>query len=146
MDVPIPRAVEGHRRLPSHGDATATSVIADVLARRAAWIDFDTRHRAHLSTRDRDADDLRTLLLSSAAYLPDRADPDCAGSVFAGYGDEAVMQQVRQCLMRQRCPAVFHLAQARLSFARFHRLRRLVPGTCFSGPNLTGTCPSSCRG
>jgi tRNA A-37 threonylcarbamoyl transferase component Bud32 len=117
---------DGHRRELSHGDATCNNVIVDPVARRAAWIDFDTRHRAHLSTPDRHADDLRTLLFSGAACLPEQADSDCAESVFAGYGDEAVVQQVRRCLLRQRCPAVFHVAQAPLSFARFHKLRRLV--------------------
>ncbi len=116
----------GHRRALSHGDATCNNVVVDQVARSAAWIDFDTRHRAHLTTLDRHADDLRTLLLSSAACLPERADPDCVESVFAGYGDEAVAQQVRQFLLRQSCPAVFHIAQTRLSFARFHKLRRLV--------------------
>lgn len=120
------READGDRRLLSHGDATCNNVIVDSVMRSAAWIDFDTRHRAHLSTADRLADDLRTLLFSSAACLPERADADCVESVFAGYGDEAVVQQVKQDLVRQSWPAVFHVAQASLSFARFHKLRRLV--------------------
>lgn len=120
------READGNRLALSHGDATCNNVIVDQMAHSAAWIDFDTRHRAHLATPDRHADDLRALLLSSAACLSERADPDCAETVFEGYGDETIMQQVRQCLMRQCCPDVFHVAQAGLSFARYHKLRRLV--------------------
>lgn len=120
------READGHRLALSHGDATCNNVIVDQGACSAAWIDFDTRHRTDLSTQNRCADDVRALLFSSAASLPERADSDCTESVFAGYGDEAVVQQVRQCLIRECFPAVFHLAQARLSFARYHKLRRLV--------------------
>ena len=116
----------GQTQALSHGDATCNNVIVDRAGHSAAWIDFDTRHRAHLSPLERHADDLRALLLSSAAHLPEQADGDCAESVFAGYGDEAVVQHLRQSLMYQSCPAVFHIAQADLSFARFQKLRRLV--------------------
>ena len=96
------------------------------MTRFAAWIDFDTRHRAHLSAADRRVDDLRTLMLSSAACLPERADSDCVASVLVGYGDEAFVQQARNCLLRQCRSSVFHVAQAPLSFSRFHKLRRLI--------------------
>jgi tRNA A-37 threonylcarbamoyl transferase component Bud32 len=117
---------DGHKRALSHGDATCNNVIVDRAERSAAWIDFDTRHRAHLSALDCQADDLRALLFSSAAWLPEGADADCAESVLAGYGNEAVVEHLRQSLVRQTCPTVFHTAQADLSFARFHKLRNLL--------------------
>ena len=121
---------DGQIRALTHGDATCNNVVVDRAERSAAWIDFDTRHRAHLSTLERRADDLRALLLSSAACLPEHADADCAESVLAGYGDEGVVQHLRQSLMRQSRPTVFHIAQADMAFDRFHNLRRRVVGKC----------------
>jgi hypothetical protein len=114
----------------SHGDATCNNVVVDRAEHSAAWVDFDTRHRAHLSTLERHADDLRALLLSSAACLPEQSDADCAESVFAGYGDEAVVKHLRRSLMGQTCPTVFHVAQTDLSFARFQKLRRIIVAEC----------------
>jgi tRNA A-37 threonylcarbamoyl transferase component Bud32 len=120
------REREGDTQPLSHGDATCNNVIVDQETRVAAWIDFDTRHRADLSTPERHADDLRSFLLSSAGCLPEQADADCVARVFAGYGDEAISQQLRRSLLGQRRPIVFQIAQAPLSFARFQRLRQLV--------------------
>jgi tRNA A-37 threonylcarbamoyl transferase component Bud32 len=125
---------DGHARALSHGDATCNNVVVDRAGSTAAWIDFDTQHRVDLSTVERHADDLRALLFSSVACLPESADADCVASVLAGYSDEAVVEQLRQCLMRQNCPSVFHIAQADLSFARFHKLRKLIVAE-FGGQN-----------
>lgn len=127
---------DGLSRTLSHGDATCNNVVVDRVAHSATWIDFDTRHRTHLSAVDCLADDLRTLLFSSAACLPERADADCVECVFGGYGDEAIVQSAKNYLLRQRGSTVFQIAQASLSFDRFHKLRRLIvsPGV----PNCVG--------
>jgi hypothetical protein len=117
---------EGDDQPLSHGDATCNNVIVDRETCAAEWIDFDTRHRPQLSTPERHADDLRTLLFSSAGCLPEGDATKCVASVIIGYGDEAIVQQLLRNLLGQRNPMVFQIAQAPLSFDRFQRLRQMV--------------------
>lgn len=112
----------------SHGDATCHNVIVNLSTASAEWIDFDMRHERSLPAVEQHADDLRALLFSSAACLPAGLQVMSAERTLAGYGDPAVVRQLRRSLERPHCPAVFHLAQGPVSYAEYWRLWRSLRG------------------
>lgn len=112
----------------SHGDATCHNVIVNLDTSSATWIDFDTSHLAHIAAADRHADDVRTLLFSSATKLSVSDYGRCAESVFSGYGHDDVLRRVQGQVVDRRCPTVFHLAQSPLGCTAFDRLRQTVVG------------------
>jgi len=99
----------------SHGDATSRNVIVNLETNTADWIDFDMRHRKNLSSVIRRADDLRTLLWSSACCLDPVHYPDCARTVFEGYADREIIEAVQQMTRDRMSRSVFQLSQAPLS-------------------------------
>jgi hypothetical protein len=110
----------------SHGDATCQNVIIDLPESSATWIDFDMRHRGAVATGDRHADDLLTLLRSTACHLPASTYEECTRSLFAGYGDLPILLSVQERFSADRCPSIFHLAQAPLRRTAYLHLRRVI--------------------
>lgn len=110
----------------SHGDATCHNVIVDLPHNASTWIDFDTRHLIHFDASERFADDLRTLLFSSAACLPEVHDEQAVRHVFGSYDDTGIVRTMQRRLSAQRCPSTAELAQAPLNFADYSALREMV--------------------
>jgi tRNA A-37 threonylcarbamoyl transferase component Bud32 len=110
----------------SHGDATCENVIIWGNDNRAAWIDFDMRHRIHVATLDRQADDLRALIWSSAAMLESTDFPDVVEFSCQGYSDPKVIGRMREMTHQTRRPTLFQLAQAPLRRVDFERLRSTI--------------------
>jgi hypothetical protein len=111
----------------SHGDATCHNVVVSLSTASAAWIDFDMRHDWRHPVVERHADDLRALLFSSAACLPPALHARCVQQMLGGYGEPQVAGQLCRSLEQSRCPTVFQLAQAPVSYADYRRLCRLLP-------------------
>jgi hypothetical protein len=110
----------------SHGDATCHNVIVNLSTAAVEWIDFDMRHWRSVPADERRADDLRALLFSAAACLSPADYAKCVEQVLTGYGGPRTVSALRQSLDRQRCPTVFQLAQAPMSYADYFQLRRLL--------------------
>jgi hypothetical protein len=107
----------GTQQSISHGDATVNNVIVHTKTQSACWIDFDTRHLPHLSEPDRHADDLRALIYSAAAHLPQTCFPRLAAELIASCPERLVLQRFHQRLTTDwRRPNTFQLAQASLSW------------------------------
>jgi hypothetical protein len=115
---------DGIRQSTSHGDATANNVIVDFNKRTACWIDFDTRHRPHLSEADRRTDDLRALIYSSAVHLPASRFPELADILIAAQFDDAIVRNFRQRLTKEWIDlTAAQLAQAPLHWSAATALR-----------------------
>lgn len=110
----------------SHGDATCRNVVVNLATNTAHWIDFDMRHRRGLSPVTRQADDLRALLWSSAAWLTSARSPDCVAALAAGYPDTHIWAEVQRMMGHPTCPSVFQLSQAALSVEDLAGLRTAV--------------------
>lgn len=110
----------------SHGDATCRNVILDQETSTAQWIDFDMRHRSHLSPAIRHADDLRALIWSSAARLEASTYHACIAAACAGYGDRDTSREMGRLIDKRVCPTVFQLGQAEISAADFAKLRHAI--------------------
>lgn len=100
----------------SHGDATVNNVIVNLKTQSARWIDFDTRHLPHLPEPDRHADDLRALIYSAAAHLPQSCFAPLAAE-FVASSPTSTVHRFRQRLTTDwRRLNTFQLAQAPLSW------------------------------
>jgi len=110
----------------SHGDATCENVIIQGSDNRAAWIDFDMRHRLSVAAIDRHADDLRALIWSSAAMLEPTGFHEVVSSTCDGYSDPKVIGRMREMTHQTRRPTLFQLAQAPLRRVDFERLRSTI--------------------
>ncbi len=108
----------------SHGDATSRNVCIDSQSGTAVWIDFDTRHRREVSAMERASDDFRALIFSSATAMDDVHFDQLAESCFRTLKS---LTDIRDFLARlswnYACASIFQLAQAPLSYRRFHGLR-----------------------
>lgn len=110
----------------SHGDATCHNVIVDLERNAAAWIDFDTTHRAGLACVERLADDVRALLFSSIVCAPPAIHDLCVRTVLDGYDHAPIVSQLQSALRAQACPTVMELAQAPLDFTTYRQLRESI--------------------
>ncbi len=107
----------GIRQSISHGDATVKNVIVHSKAQSARWIDFDTRHLPHQTEPARHADDLRALIYSAAANLPQTCHSRLAAEFIASRPEEPVAHRFHQRLTNDwRRLNTFQLAQAPLSW------------------------------
>lgn len=106
----------GIRQSISHGDATVNNVLVDAKTHSATWIDFDTRHHPQLCKLDRHADDLRALIYSAAAHLPQSCFAPLAAE-FVASSPTSTVHRFRQRLTTDwRRLNTFQLAQAPLSW------------------------------
>ena len=109
----------------SHGDATVDNVIIRVELQSAQWIDFDIRHLPSLSEADRQSDDLRSLISSTAVILPVTCYQRLADMAVASMSDRFLMDRFRKRLISDWIrPTTFHLAQAPLSWTAANALSR----------------------
>lgn len=108
----------------SHGDATCENVIVSMSSGSAEWIDFDMRHEWSVASDQRHADDLRSLVFSSAACLPTSLHGACVESLLSGYCEPRIVRKFGQMLEVQGCPNVFQLAQGAISYSGYCNLRR----------------------
>ena len=110
----------------SHGDATAENVIIDTPNRSACWIDFDTRHRPSLRAIERQADDLRALVFSTAFHLPQSQYQQLSVRLRDSYNRREAIEHFRNGLSNWHRPNTFQLAQAPLRFASARALRDIL--------------------
>jgi len=100
----------------SHGDATARNVLVCRESRSAVWIDFDTRHFLERSEQERQAEDIRVLLFSSATKFINFEFRQFANA----FSKVMIPQNVIKCLKTQlevskQQMTTFQLAQSPLS-------------------------------
>ena len=122
----------------SHGDATAGNVRVDLERGTAGWFDFDMRHRRRLSEQYRHADDLRAFAFSCAAS---QSEP--SGEFFAElitfYCDLTTRREIVIRLQNDwQRPICFHLAQAPLSYERYHEFRKTLLARLAAESSRTG--------
>jgi hypothetical protein len=131
--------IHGEAWQVSHGDATSSNVLVDLErseaggnpvdhAGEAIWFDFDMRHCWKLPARQRQADDLRALIYSSAVAVACNDYQDFAATVAQALKKAppvalAFCQRIKSDWQQ---PTVFHLAQAPLPFAAQSELSRLL--------------------
>lgn len=127
---------DANSSIVSHGDATCRNVIVDLDAQTANWIDFDMQHRPHLPILNRNADDVRALLCSSAACLDLTCYEQCLAAVHDGYGHRQVFEVLSSHWKTSAIPSVFILAQAPLRYGEMLYLQRLVVLKCQGSNNL----------
>lgn len=115
---------DGIHQSISHGDATANNVIVDFNNWTAYWIDFDTRHRPEIPEVERRADDLRTLIYSAAASLPQSSFPKLADVLAAARIDLTTIACFQHRLAHESdYLTVAQLAQAPLGWSAASALR-----------------------
>lgn len=121
---------DGESRPLSHGDATVHNVIVAPQSSRAQWLDFETSHDPRMATMNRQADDIRALLFSAAAYIPAQYLTQFT-AVLEAYPHLPVVEQLRQRLKTNWSrPNVFQLAQAPLTYQQHQRLMAaLIPNS-----------------
>ena len=127
VELAVVALAEFHRLGFTHGDAMAENVLVDLDAGVAHWLDFETIHDSRRPMAWRRADDVRALLTTTLI----RTSPEqLAGTlqlILDAYANEEVTRQLAANFASTwRRPLAFHLAQAALSFDRFHDLARLM--------------------
>lgn len=111
----------------SHGDATLRNVQFDPATGRAAWFDFDTAHRAEVSTDARHADDLRAFLWSAVAEAADIRVLDLVETIRLAYVEPAPWWFFRSRLRSGEIHfSTFHLAQAGPTLERQAELNAIL--------------------
>lgn len=107
---------DGQTRRLSHGDATAENVCVDDLRQSACWFDFDMRHRPGIPEIHRHADDLRSLIFSSAVHLAADQYDQLAQVFVTEVRSPDLLAEFRFNLAGiRRHPNTLHLAQAPLT-------------------------------
>lgn len=107
---------DGQTRRLSHGDATADNVCVDDLRQNACWFDFDMRHRPGIPEIHRHADDLRSLIFSSAVHLAADQYDQLAQVFVTEVRSPDLLAEFRFNLAGiRRHPNTLHLAQAPLT-------------------------------
>ena len=118
---------DGRHQSISHGDATSRNVIVDLDRAAACWIDFDIRHRPEISEWDRQADDLRALVFSSAVELPESSFPELAIVIKSIVARETFFE--RLCTRFETHGAdltTFQLAQSPLPLSKLRLLQSAI--------------------
>lgn len=112
----------------SHGDLHLDNILCDLDRERAALIDFDTRHEFGAGQTQRQADDLRTVLLELIG-LPDERWLPAAAAFIAEYGDASVLGELTRHLFVPRGFAriLFYIKTNSSSIRRIEpRLEKLI--------------------
>ena len=111
----------------THADAMADNVMVDLDTGVARWFDFETVHDSDLPLAWRHADDLRALVTTCFYRVAAAQQPTLVHRIAEAYGDAEVTTLLasffRSPLQR---PLAFHLGQARLSFAEWRELGKLL--------------------
>ena len=127
----IERAVvslaELHRLGFTHADAMAENVLVDLEAGVAHWFDFETVHDASRPMAWRRSDDLRALLVTCLMRTAAEERAETLRLILDVYGNEAVTRLLATSFASvwQR-PLAIHFVQARMSFAGFQEIGRLL--------------------
>ena len=109
----------------SHGDATVNNVIVDFDNGSAYWIDFDMRHQPDVLERDRQTDDLHSLIYSAAAHLSTSRFREVAAILVNSGIDNALLEHFRSRLEKEWIHlSPFQLAQAPLRWSVAMALRQ----------------------
>jgi hypothetical protein len=134
-DVKRQRAIERaaaaladfHRLGFTHADAMAENVLVDLDAGVAHWFDFETVHETERSVTWKRADDVRALVGTCLARtVPERLH-ETLRLIVNAYTDKDVTRLLAGSFTSVwRRSLAFHLAQAGLSFERFHQIGRLL--------------------
>jgi hypothetical protein len=121
-------ALAGFHRLGfTHGDAMAENVLVDLEVGVARWFDFETVHDPSRSMLWRRADDVRALLATCLVRTGPEKRAETLALILDVYADEEVTPLLAASFTSiWRRSLIFHLAQARLDFAWFQEVGRLL--------------------
>jgi hypothetical protein len=118
---------EFHRLGFTHADAMAENVLVDLDSGVAHWFDFETVHEAGRSLTWKRADDVRALVGSCLVRtVPDKLQETLRLIVDAYTDDDVTRLLAVSFKSVWRRSLAFHLAQAQLSFERFHQIGRIL--------------------
>lgn len=110
----------------SHGDATCHNIVINLESANAQWIDFDMRHRTDIAPQIRHADDLRSLIWSSACFVAQCDYADLVTTICSYYGDFNVVRAMQIMTRRANFRSTFQLAQAPLETNAFQQLQQQI--------------------
>lgn len=117
-------------RITTHADATADNVLLKDELKEAFWIDFETCHLGREAETSRKADDLLTLLCSSARHFDTGVWPTVLPSSLAAYPDPEIREAAVKMLSReQQRPVVYRYIQTRLGVAEMKQVAGLLTQT-----------------
>ena len=118
---------EFHRLGFTHADAMAENVLVDLDAGVAHWFDFETVHAPDRSITWKRADDVRALVGTCLVRTVPEKLQDTLNIIVNAYTDRDVTRLLAMSFTSVwRRSLAFHLAQAGLSFERFHEIGRLL--------------------
>jgi hypothetical protein len=118
---------EFHRLGFTHADAMAENVLVDLEAGVAHWFDFETVHESDRSMTWKRADDVRALVGTCLVRTVPEKLPQTLRLIVDAYTDHDVTRLLAASFTSVwRRSLAFHLAQAGLSFERFHQIGRLL--------------------
>ena len=118
---------EFHRLGFTHADAMAENVLVDLEAGVAHWFDFETVHESSRSLTWKRADDVRALVGTCLIRtVPEKLNETLLLIVNAYTDRDVTRLLARSFTSVWRRSLAFHLAQASLSFERFHEIGRLL--------------------
>ena len=115
----------------SHGDSHLDNILYDSESDQATLIDFDTRHERNLNATQRQADDLKTVLLELLSLRNDDwIEP--ANCFLKEYGDATVLNELaRELVIPHGVAKIFWFTRTGCSATRnieqrYHRLQRIL--------------------
>lgn len=118
---------EFHRLGFTHADAMAENVLVDLEADVAHWFDFETVHESGRSHTWKRADDVRALVGTCLVRTVPEKLNETLELIVNAYTDREVTRLLAMSFTSVwRRSLTFHLAQAGLSFERFHEIGRLL--------------------
>ena len=118
---------EFHRLGFTHADAMAENVLVDLDAGVAHWFDFETVHEPGRSVAWKRADDVRALVGTCLIRTVPEKLNETLKIIVNAYTDREVTRLLAMSFTSVwRRSLAFHLAQAGLSFERFHEIGRLL--------------------
>jgi hypothetical protein len=117
----------GTSRTFSHGDAGVRNVAYAPNEGRAHWFDFEVVHASECSDEWRQADDLRALLFSALACLPESLARNAIDVVLRAYPKEPVLKALLERIASGILDVdTYHLAQLQIAPALHARLVALL--------------------
>jgi len=118
---------EFHQLGFTHADAMAENVLVDLESGVAHWFDFETIHEPGRSMTWKRADDVRALAGTCLLRTVPEKSAETLRLILDAYQDTSIAGELESSFTSVwRRSLAFHLAQAGLSFDRFHEIGRLL--------------------
>ena len=103
----------------SHGDASIENVLVKETSGETYWVDFDTEHCDLEMKIERQADDLRALLYSSASISPKDIYEDAIKEILAVYNKPELIDELKKWISDNRLRGdMLHYAQSTIEADR----------------------------